>query len=179
MIIADMAIKELSLLGNPLLLESCSEVLRGDLDQALETADDLRDTLHSFRNDRSWGRAISAPQIGVTKRVIYLEIGQPEVFLNPRLTEFSEETFEIWDDCLSFPELLVKVRRHKTCRITYRDQDWNEVSRVIDGAESELLQHEVDHLNGIVATMRAIDGSSFALQSERELLGNSGFANAM
>ena len=138
---------------------------------------DLRDTLHSFRDKRNWGRAISAPQIGVLQNIVYLEMERPEVFINPVLSEHSDEMIEIWDDCLSFPDLLVKVLRHKSCRITYFDSDWNNVSRMITGAESELLQHEVDHLNGIVATMRAADGAQFALQSQREYLDGAEFAN--
>ncbi|MDH3493327.1 MAG: peptide deformylase [Acidobacteriota bacterium] len=171
--------RDLILLGNPTLLECSAEVTRRKLDSALETARDLRDTLHSFRSARNWGRAISSPQIGVLKKVIYLEIDQPEVFINPVLSDLSEGMVEIWDDCLSFPDLLVKVSRHRSCRISYRNADWKKVSRVVEGAESELLQHEVDHLNGIVATMRAVDGSQFALQSQREFLGDGGFANVI
>lgn len=172
-----MPVRELILLGNPVLLAPSMEVEHSELGEAIDIALDLRETLHSFRNDQSWGRAISAPQIGEMKQIIFLELNKTEVFINPVLSEMSKETLEIWDDCLSFPDLLVKVLRHKSCRITYRDTEWNEVSRIIEGAESELLQHEVDHLNGIVATMRAIDGSKFALQSQRGLLGEDGFAN--
>jgi peptide deformylase len=174
-----MPVRELILLGNPILLAPSLEVEHGKLDEAVNIARDLRETLHSFRDHQSWGRAISAPQIGEMKQIIFLELNEPEVFINPVLSEMSGETLEIWDDCLSFPDLLVKVLRHKSCRITYRDTEWNEISRIIEGAESELLQHEVDHLNGIVATMRAIDGSKFALQSQRGLLGDVGFANVI
>ena len=174
-----MAVRDLIMLGNPQLLKTSAPVEESELEMALGIAEDLRDTLYSFRDERNWGRAISAPQIGELNHVIYLEIDRPEVYINPVLSEMSDEMIEIWDDCLSFPDILVKVLRHRSCRITYRDAEWNEVSRVIEGAESELLQHEVDHLNGIVATMRAIDGSQFALQSQREFLGEAGFANTL
>ena len=171
--------KEIVLLGNPQLLKSSRRLEQGEAGIALKIAADLRDTLHSFRETRGWGRAISAPQIGELKQVIYLELDGSEIFINPVLSDFSDETFEVWDDCLSFPDLLVKVRRHQSCRITYRDEKWNPITRIIKDSESELLQHEVDHLNGIVATMRAIDGSHFALQSQRDLLGSDGFANVI
>ena len=76
---------------------------------------------------------------------------------------------ELWDDCMSFPELLVKVRRHAQCTIRFRDLAWNEHRMDLDGDLSELLQHECDHLDGILAVSRAIDGKSFGMRSQREL----------
>ena len=71
---------------------------------------------------------------------------------------------------MSFPELLVKVHRHHRCRITYRAENWEAQSMIPEGDLSELLQHEVDHLDGILAVQRAIDDKSFALRSERQFL---------
>jgi peptide deformylase len=70
----------------------------------------------------------------------------------------------LWDNCLSFPCLSVKVKRHKSCRITYRDLKWQEKTAELEGDLSELLQHEVDHLDGILATQRAVDLKSFAVR---------------
>ena len=78
--------------------------------------------------------------------------------------------FELWDDCMSFPDLVVRVRRHRSCRICYRDLDWIEREWQLEGDLSELLQHETDHLDGILAVSRAIDGASFALRSQRQHL---------
>jgi peptide deformylase len=61
--------------------------------------------------------------------------------------------------------------------MTYRDEHWAEHTIQVDGLLSELLQHEIDHLDGILAVSRAIDGSSFALQSQRQLLTGGSFAN--
>lgn len=58
---------------------------------------------------------------------------------------------EVWDDCMCFPDLPVKVMRHKSCRIRYRNQDWEEESMLLHGDLSELLQHEYDHLDGVLA----------------------------
>jgi peptide deformylase len=112
------------------------------------------------------GRAIAAPQIGIRRRLIYMHIGEPTVFINPVLIPAGAEQFEVWDDCMSFPDLLVKVLRYRRCRISYRDLDWNEHNRVVENDLSELLQHECDHLDGILAVDRAIDGRSFALKSQ-------------
>jgi peptide deformylase len=130
--------------------------------------DDLRDTLLDFRKKQNAGRAVAAPQIGVMKRIVFMMIDEPVVFVNPVLDNFSDETFELWDDCMSFPDLLVKVRRFKSCTISYKDDNWNDKSMELNGSLSELLQHEVDHLNGILAVERAIDNRSFALKGQVE-----------
>ncbi|MDP6356270.1 MAG: peptide deformylase, partial [Planctomycetota bacterium] len=78
------------------------------------------------------------------------------------------EKMDVWDDCMCFPDLLVKVERHSTCTLKFRDLDWSERQMELAGDLSELLQHEYDHLDGILAVSRAIDGLSFALRSQRE-----------
>ena len=123
-----------------------------------------------FRRKYSAGRAIAAPQIGVMKRLVYMHIDEPVVFINPILGMKSEETMEVWDDCMCFPDLLVKVERHRGCRITYRDMNWREHSMMLEGDLSELLQHECDHLDGILAVSRAVDPYSFALRSQKHFL---------
>jgi peptide deformylase len=158
------------LLGDRRLHEVCAPVGRNELDALQAIVDDLCDTLLDFRHRCGVGRAIAAPQIGVMKRIVYLHIDTPTVFINPTLDEMSPEMIELWDDCLSFPDLLVRVRRHRRCRVKYLDLDWQEQSLVVEDSLSELLQHECDHLDGILAVARAIDGQSFALKSQRERL---------
>ena len=165
-----MAVREILLLGNPKLLEMCEPVSQGQLKQIRPIIEDLHDTLMGFRHKYNAGRAIAAPQIGAMQRVVYMHIDKPVVFINPVLDLKSAEMMELWDDCMSFPELLVKVHRHQRCRITYRDENWEEQSMSLEGDLSELLQHEVDHLDGILATQRAINGRSFALRNQRHLL---------
>jgi peptide deformylase len=113
------------------------------------------------------GRAIAAPQLGVMKRLIYMHIDEPLIFINPILDRVSEEMMEVWDDCMCFPELLVKVRRHKRCHIGYQNMDWGEEEMWLEDDLSELVQHEIDHLDGILAISRAIDSQSFALRSQK------------
>lgn len=161
-----MALRRILLLGDPKLYEVSSAVTPGELDLLRPVVTDLHDTMMEFRRVHGVGRAIAAPQIGVPKRVVYMHIDRPTVFINPVLDRQSPEMIELWDDCMSFPDLLVKVRRHKTCRITYRDLDWHEQSLDLVDDLSELLQHECDHLDGILAVARAIDGRSFALRGE-------------
>lgn len=165
-----MAAREILLLGNPRLFEMCEPVREAQLEQIKPIIQDLHDTLMAFRQKYNAGRAIAAPQIGALKRIVYMHTGEPVVFINPVLDLKSTEMMELWDDCMSFPELLVKVHRHQRCRIRYRDENWEEQSMALEGDLSELLQHEVDHLDGILAVQRAIDEKSFTLRSQRYLL---------
>ncbi len=162
-----MAVREILQLGNPLLLQKCVEISRAEIDSLQPIIADMHDTLIDFRGRYQAGRAIAAPQIGVLKRLVYMHISEPVVFINPALDRMSSDMFELWDDCMSFPDLFVRVRRHRSCRICYRDLDWIEREWQLEGDLSELLQHETDHLDGILAVSRAIDGASFALRSQR------------
>lgn len=165
-----MPIREILLLGNPLLYERCAPVAPDEVDRLRPVIRDLHDTLMDFRARYGAGRAMAAPQIGVMKRLVYMHVGEPVVFFNPALDRLSEETMQLWDDCMSFPELLVRVARHRGCRITYRDMDWVQREWVLGEDLAELLQHECDHLDGVLAVARAVGPNPFALRSQRHLL---------
>ncbi len=165
-----MTVRDILMLGNPQLFEVSEEVAASDLEYLQDVIQDLHDTMMHVRKEHGAGRAIAAPQIGVMKRVVYMHIDSPIVFLNPVLKNMSKEMIELWDDCMSFPGLLVRVQRHKHCTIVYRDTDWNLQSMELEDDLSELLQHEHDHLDGILSVMRAIDGKSFALKNQKHLL---------
>jgi len=169
-----MTVKDILLLGNPRLYEVSSRVDRAELDKLSSVIQDLHDTMMAFRRKYGVGRAIAAPQIGVMKRLVYLEIDRPVVFINPQLSNKSPEMMEIWDDCMSFPDLLVRVYRHRQCRIEFRGAKWESKSLDLKDDMSELLQHECDHLDGVLAVSRAIDARSLALTSQRHLLQNRG-----
>jgi peptide deformylase len=160
-----MAVKDILLLGNPLLYKKSEEISKKEIEQVKLFVNDMHDTLLDFRRKYNCGRAIAAPQIGVMKRLIYMYIDKPVVIINPLIDQFSSETFETWDDCMSFPDLLVKVKRFKRCRITYKNLDWEDHEIHLEDDLSELLQHEYDHLDGILAVQRAIDQFSFAIRS--------------
>lgn len=148
-------------LGHPLLYEVCEPVSETELPLVAEWVADLHQVMQEIRAKYNFGRAIAAPQLGIMKRLIYMNIDKPVVFINPELSDLSEEMMELWDDCMSFPNLLVKVKRHQALTITYLDENWQkQVWRMTDDL-SELLQHEYDHLEGILCTMRAIDNKSF------------------
>ncbi len=163
-----MPIKSILQLGNPQLYEISTPVQQSDLTEMRRVVNDLHDTMIDFRTTYGAGRAIAAPQIGVMKRLIYMHVNnQLTVFINPTLDNLSETMIEVWDDCMCFPDLLVRVRRHKSCRIRFRNLEWQEDKMNLDDDLSELLQHECDHLDGILAVSRAIDAQSFCLRSQR------------
>lgn len=153
-------------LGNPRLHEVSESLKKDELPNALGKASEMHDLILEYRKTYGSGRAMAAPQIGYQKRMIALYIDRPLTLINPVLFNHSSEMMELWDDCMSFPKLLVKVRRHKKCSIRYLDENWNEQTKELEDDLSELLQHEYDHLDGILATQRAIDDKSFALASE-------------
>lgn len=154
-------IRDILLLGNPKLYEKSEPVREDEIESLSSVINDLHDTMMDFRNTYHCGRAIAAPQIGVMKRLIYMHIDRPVVFINPALHFPDDERMEVMDDCMSFPHLLVKVKRYKRCSISYTGQQGQPQSMDLDGDLSELLQHEYDHLDGITATLRAIDPFSF------------------
>lgn len=163
-------VREILLLGNPQLYQVSSEIEKEEIGTLKAVVDDLHDTLMDYRKKYGAGRAIAAPQIGVFKRLIYLHIDKPVVFINPVLHFDDDELMEVLDDCMSFPGLLVKVKRYKRCTIEFKDLDFKDHKLKLEGDLAELLQHEYDHLNGILATMRAIDHK--ALYLKNALTGN-------
>lgn len=159
-------IKPILLLGNQKLYEKSIEIQESELKDIKVIVNDLHDTLMNFRKIYSAGRAIAAPQVGIQKRLLYMYIDKPVVFINPIIKFTDDELMPVLDDCMSFPNLLVKVKRHKRCIIEYKDMNSNLCSMYLEGDLSELLQHEYDHLDGILATMRAIDNKSFYIKNE-------------
>ncbi len=161
-----MAVRDILLLGNPALRAPCARVR--SFPGARGTVRDLRDTWADFRRRRGFGRGIAAPQIGVQDRVVYLaEIG---ALINPAITRRSRQTMTLWDDCFSFPDLLVKVRRHLRVSVEYQDVAGRKRTLAAEGGLAELLQHEIDHLDGILALDRAVDSRHIILRSEWEKL---------
>jgi len=154
-------LKDLLLLGDPRLYERCAPVLPSEFSLVPGWVADLHQVMEEIKARYHFGRGIAAPQLGIMKRVIYLNIDAPMVFINPKLTDLSTEMMEVWDDCMCFPNLLVKVKRHRKLTIVYTDLAGERQQWTVSDDLSELLQHEFDHLEGVLCTMRAIDHQSF------------------
>jgi peptide deformylase len=156
---------DLLLLGDPRLYETCEPVLPEELQLVNGWVGDMDNVMKEIRLKYNFGRAIAAPQLGIMKRLVYMNIDKPVIFINPEFSNLSDGLFELWDDCMSFPNLLVKVKRHRSLTIKYLDENWTPQTWEMKDDLSELLQHEVDHLNGVLCTMRAIDEKSFKWRS--------------
>ncbi len=165
-----MAVKEIALLGNPVLRTTCLQVKDAAAADIRTCVENLRDTLADFRTRNGFGRGIAAPQIGVTRQIIYTNSDYVGAMLNPRIVERSRKTFTLWDDCFSFPDILVKVVRHYSITVSFRDGDGAKRTLKAAGAFSELLQHEIDHLHGVLAIDRAVDSRHIILRSEYDKL---------
>jgi len=156
-----MAVSDILLIGNPLLYEKAQEVQPQEIPGLMPKIDLMFETVLDFREKYGAGRAIAAPQIGLLKRIICLNTYSKVAMINPVLSNLSHEMFEVWDDCMSFPNLLVKVMRHKKLTISFFDLNWIWQTWHLENDMAELIQHEYDHLDGILATQRAIDSQSF------------------
>jgi peptide deformylase len=161
-----MAARRILQLGDPILREVSREVTA--VEDAHSTLDDLADTLHDFQRRYGFGRGIAAIQVGVPQRVIYIEIdGAKYELINPRIVSRTAELFRLWDDCFSFPELMVLLDRHLGVTVEYLDRAGKPRKLEANGAFAELLQHEIDHLEGVLAIDRALDPKhSFMTRTE-------------
>ena len=161
-------VRDILLLGDARLYEPSLPIEGGDWDLLPGWTRDLHDTLLDYRARYGAGRAVAAPQIGVRKRLIYMLLERPYVLANPSLSFPDGETYELLDDCMSFPGLAVRVRRHRRCVLEYTDEAGAPQRLEPEGDLAELLQHEYDHLDGILATMRAVDDKSlYMMQIKR------------
>jgi peptide deformylase len=168
------AVREILQLGNPILWRESEHVSDCNSDHVRNIIQDLDDTLKAFREREGYGRALAGPQISHLKRIVFVRMppsGLCGALINPEIVWESRERITLWDDCLSFPELLVQVSRARSVRVKYLDADGKDVTVEAEGALSELLQHEIDHLDGILAIERAVSPQSFMTRYEWERSG--------
>jgi peptide deformylase len=161
-----MVASEILQLGHPTLRVKCSPVKKFAGPDLGKLVDDLRDTLNEFRARHGFGRGIAAPQIGSSVRVIFINVDRPMELINPVIVRRSRRMMTLWDDCFSFPTLVAKVRRNLAVEVRYQDIEGKHHTLKAEGALSELLQHEIDHIDGILAIDRAIDTKHIVYRTE-------------
>ncbi len=160
-------IRDVLLMGDPRLLERSRELDRMDTSELASLLEDLRDTMRAQN-----GAGLAAPQIGVGLRVVIFGVERnpryPEVdpvpyteLVNPVVTPMSDELEEGWEGCLSVPGLRGVVPRFR--RLHYRGLDPGGaiIEREVEGFHARVVQHECDHLDGILYPMRMRDFSRF------------------
>ncbi len=161
-----MTIHRIRLLGDPVLRTRCETIAQPGSAAVRMIIDDLRDTLRDWQSRFGTGRAIAAPQIGAPVRIVYVEMDRPWPLINPEIVDIGTEDFTVWDDCFSFPNLMIRVQRAYRIRVRYQDLKGNAQEVDLEGDRAELLQHEIDHLDGVLAVDRADGMDPFCLREE-------------
>jgi len=165
-----MSKKKILMFGNEILRKKSVPVdfLEDPVEQYIQ---DLRDTLYHIQKEKKIGRAIAGVQIGYLKRIIYMETEEKKiVMINPQIIRKSQDTFEVWDSCFSAGlAFFGRTLRHSSITVEYVDESQELKYEEFTDDLSELFQHEIDHLEGILFTDRIID-NQIIMKSEWERL---------
>jgi peptide deformylase len=164
-----MAVRRVLRMGEPLLKEVAAPVAHFD-GALLELVADMDDTMRAER-----GAGIAAPQIGIGARVVIFELkDNPRyphikpvpytVLVNPTLTPLTEEQDEGWEGCLSVPGMRGLVPRFTRLRYQGFDAHGTPLDRTVEGFHARVVQHEVDHLDGILFPQRVRDLRNFGFE---------------
>lgn len=162
-----MAVHEVLRMGDARLLKQADPVMAFDTAELHQLVTDLTDTMRALN-----GAGLAAPQIGVPLQVVIFEVANnpryPEapaipftVLINPELSPLSDEMEAGWEGCLSLPGLRGLVPRYKRLRYRGFDQYGQSIDRTVEGFHARVVQHETDHLRGILYPMRMPDMSRF------------------
>jgi len=167
-----MAIREVLRMGHPVLREKAKPVEQFGTPELRALLDDMKETM-AAKN----GAGLAAPQIGVGRRVVIFGVDKnpryPDaeevpftVLVNPKLVMLTREVEEDWEGCLSVPGMRGVVPRYTRLRYSGFDVEGNPVERVADGFHARVVQHECDHLDGILYPQRMTDMSKFGFNEE-------------
>jgi len=169
-----MAVRNVIRMGHPTLLATAQPVTDFDNDTLKILVDDLFDTMASLD-----GAGLAAPQIGVSLRVVVFGIeANPRypdaetvpttVLINPTIIQLKDTKEDDWEGCLSVPGLRGKVPRYTHIKYTGFNEKGQVIDRTVDGFHARVVQHECDHLDGILYPQRMIDMKSFGYNEEIE-----------
>lgn len=161
-------------IGNPLLSQVAQEVTEFDTPELHRLIDDMRDTMAELN-----GAGIAAPQIGVSKKVVIFgmqsnprypneELIPETILLNPVIEVLDDQTQGMWEGCLSVPGLRGYVERPAHIRYHGFDPYGQKIDRTVTGFHAIVVQHECDHLEGILYPQRITDPTLFGFEEELE-----------
>ena len=167
-----MAVKEVLKMGHPLLQQVAKPVTEFNTPELDALIADMLDTMHALN-----GAGLAAPQIGVSKRVVIFEVAAnpryPDVeevprtvLINPEITPLDEAREAGWEGCLSVPGMRGLVSRPAHVRYTGVDQTGQSIEREVSHFHARVVQHEVDHLDGILYPQRLDDPRYFGFEEE-------------
>lgn len=167
-----MAIRPLLRMGDPRLLEPSRPVKKFRTAELKELIADMRDTMASLN-----GAGLAAPQIGVNLQVVIFGVEEnpryPDaesvpftILVNPKLTPVNDEMEEGWEGCLSVPGMRGLVPRFLNLRYQGQDENGKKIDRTVGDFHARVVQHECDHLAGILYPMRIRDMRNFGFTAE-------------
>ena len=167
-----MATRTVLRMGDPRLLQRAEQVNQFDTPELHALLADMRDTMHAMD-----GAGLAAPQIGVGLRVVIFGVEKnprypdaeevPQtVLINPVITPLGEVIEEGWEGCLSVPGMRGLVPRHAQVRYQGRDEYGKSIDRTVNGFHARVVQHECDHLDGILYPMRIRELTKFGFTEE-------------
>jgi peptide deformylase len=168
-----MATRSVLRMGDPLLLRVSQPVQHFDSAELAALLADMRDTMAALN-----GAGLAAPQIGVSLRVVIFGTGAPNprypeaeviaptVLINPQLEPIGEQFEQGWEGCLSVPGMRGLVPRYLHLRYRGQDEQGRWLERRVSGFHARVVQHEVDHLDGILYPMRITDMRYFGFNEE-------------
>lgn len=154
-----MAVLPIYVAPHPVLKTPVKPVDGGVTDELRQLMDDMLDTMYDAQ-----GIGLAAPQVGVLKRVLVIDVeqgareerdgarGNPLCFVNPEIVWTSDDINSYEEGCLSIPGQYAPVERPEKVRVKYLDYDGKEQEIEADGLLATCIQHEIDHLNGILFT---------------------------
>ena len=161
-----MTVHRVRLLGDPVLRTRCAAVTDPTSPAIRIVLDDLKETLRDLKMRYGIGRAISAPQVGAPISVVYIEMDRPMVLINPEIVDVGNEDFTVWDDCFSFINLMVRTQRAYRIKVRHQDLRGKFHTVEFEGDMAELVQHEIDHLEGVLVVDRPAGLDPFCLREE-------------
>lgn len=167
-----MAVRDVLRIGNPLLLQQAQPVTEFNTPALAALIDDMFDTMAALN-----GAGLAAPQIGISQRVVIFGIERNErypqaepvpmtILINPEIEILSDETDEMWEGCLSVPGMRGLVKRYTRLRYAGYDQHGIRFEREAHGFHARVVQHECDHLDGVLYPQRIQDLRLFGFEQE-------------
>ena len=167
-----MAIKEILRMGNPELLKKSEAIVEFNNDELNCLIQDMIETMKA--ND---GAGLAAPQVGIFKRLVIFGFDENDrypdeesvpftVLINPKIKPLSDDKDEAWEGCLSVPGMRGVVPRYKEIHYEGFDQYGIKISRKVDGFHARVVQHDCDHLDGILYPMKIEDYRYFGFHDE-------------
>ena len=164
-----MSILKVAKIGHPILLEVASEIKNFSRDSLRKIVYNMSETMIDYN-----GIGLAAPQVHISKRIIILRNLSDDnskkinitALVNPEYKPIGDETENDWEGCLSIPGMLGLVKRYKRIDYTGFDLEGNKIEDKAEGLSAKVIQHEVDHLNGILYINRLADKKAFGFENE-------------